>query len=136
MYLTAHHVVSPTDHREGVNTFLYRHEALDWDAAPPVGIPEQNPGTLVARTISVPPPGNRVRSYFDIVAPDAARWLEVRDALLEFLAREQRKPLPWRGPSGRCSFELGMETQLSPRWIGELAILYGAAQALRLANPP
>lgn len=135
MYLTAHRVVSPTNQREGVNAFVYRHEALDWDAAPPVEIPEHNPGTLVAQSISVPPPGNRVRSYLDIVAPNDSRWAEVHVALMAFLGRERHKALPWRGRSGRCYFELGMEHQLAPRWIGELAILYRAAQALRLANP-
>jgi hypothetical protein len=133
MYLTAQHVVSPTTRSEGVNSFLYRH-GLVWDAAPPTDIPEQNPGSLVAQSISVPPPGNRIRSYLDIVAPDDARWNEVRVGLMDFVGRAQPNPLPWRGQSGRCTFALGMDSELSSQWIGELAVLYRSAQALRLAT--
>lgn len=136
MYLTAHHVTSPTDQRQGINAFLYRHETLSWDGMPPVEIPSQNPGTLVAQSISVAPPGNRVRSYLDIVAPDDTPWNEIRIGLMDFVGQMQPDPLPWSGLSGRCLFGLGMDRDLSHQWQRELAILYRAAQALRLAHPP
>ncbi|MBI3204057.1 MAG: hypothetical protein HYZ29_21145 [Myxococcales bacterium] len=133
MYLTSHHVVSPSSGQEGVNTFLYLHGPYTWTQPPP-GIPDQNPGTLSAQSISVRPPGNRVRSYLDIVAPDETRWAEVRSALMEFVGMCQRSPFPWTEQSGKCSFRLGMELGIAGQWQRELAVLYRAAQALRLAN--
>jgi hypothetical protein len=136
MCITAHHVVS-SNQRQGVNAFLYRHETLSGDEAPPVEITplhNQNPGTLVAQSISVAPPGNRVRSYLDIVAPDDTPWNEIRTELMAFVGRMQPSALPWSGPSGRCHFGLGMDRELSHQWQRELAILYRAAQALRLAH--
>jgi hypothetical protein len=134
MYLTSHHVISPSTLHEGVNSFLYSHGAYDWSDLPP-GIPDENPGTLVAQSISVRPPGNRVRSYLDISAPDDVRWSDLRVALMDFVGRSQRSSLPWIGSSGRCYFRLGMELGLVRQWQKELAILYRASQALRLANP-
>lgn len=133
MYLTSHHVVSPTSGQEGVNTFLYLHGRNVW-TEPPAEIPDENPGTLAAQSISVRPPGNRVRSYLDIVAPDETRWEEVRSALMSFVGRCQRSPFPWVGQQGKCSFRLGMEFGIAREWQKELAVLYRAAQALRLAN--
>jgi hypothetical protein len=83
VYLTSHHVASPSSGHEGVNTFLYLHGSYTWTVLPP-GVPDQNPGTLTAQSISVRPPGNRVRSYLDIIAPDEARWKEVRVGLMDF----------------------------------------------------
>ncbi len=134
MYLTSHHVVSPSGEHEGVNTFLYLHGAYTWTQLPPE-IPDKNPGTLTAQSISVRPPGNRVRSYLDIIAPDETRWDEVRVGLMDFVGMSQRSPFPWSGQSGRCSFRLGMEIGIASQWQKELAILYRASQALRLANP-
>jgi hypothetical protein len=133
MYLTSHHVVSPASGEEGVNAFLYLHGARPWTAPAPE-LPEQNPGTLTAQSISVSPPGNRVRSYLDIVAPDDARWDELRVGLMAFVGTQQRSPLPWTGESGRCHFRLSMELGLAREWQRELAVLYRAAQALRLAH--
>ncbi|HKY35860.1 MAG TPA: hypothetical protein VJN18_07975 [Polyangiaceae bacterium] len=134
MYLTSHHVLAPGGRQEGVNAFLYSHGAVTWQV-PPAEIPDQDPGTLVAESISLRPPGNRVRSYLDIVAPDEARWDEVRVALMEFVGDSQRSPLPWVGGTGRCSFRFGAEQSLARQWQKELAILYRSAQALRLAHP-
>ena len=134
MYLTSHHVIAPRTGYEGVNSFLYLHGAFTWDFPPP-DMPDQNPGTLVAQSISIPPPGNRVRSYLDIVAPDEARWDEVRIGLMDFVGQSQRNRLPWAGASGRCFFRLGMESGIAQSWQKELATLYRSSQALRLANP-
>lgn len=134
MYLTSHHVVSPSRANEGVNTFLYLHGANTWTEPPPE-IPDQNPGTLAAQSISLPPPGNSVRSYLDIIAPDETRWEEVRVGLMEFVGIHQLSALPWNGRAGRCFFRLGMELGLTNQWQKELAVLYRASQALRLAHP-
>lgn len=134
MYLTSHHVVAPTTRHEGVNSFLYLHGALTWQN-PPHDVPDRNPGTLVAQSISIRPPGNTVRSYLDIVAPDEARWDEIRVGLMDFVGQSQPNALPWAKASGRCFFRLGMELGLAQSWHKELATLYRASQALRLANP-
>lgn len=134
MYLTAQRVVSTDASRKGVNVFLYLHGDLAWQGGPPPGVPDQDPGTLASHSISVEPPGNRVQSYLDIIAPDGTPWEEVREALLAFVADSQPSPLPWRGQSGHCAFRLGMDRTLSGRWQKELAVLYRAAQALRLAG--
>lgn len=134
MYLTSHHVIAPATGREGINSFLYSHGSITWQQLPP-GIPDGDPGTLVAQNTSVPAGGNRVRSYLDIVAPDEVRWSEVRIGLMDFVGEMQRSRLPWTGSSGRCFFRLGMELGLAQQWHRELAILYRASQALRLANP-
>jgi hypothetical protein len=134
MYLTAHHVISPVDRREGINAFLYLHGSYVWEQVP-AGIPDENRGTLVAQSLSIRPPGNRVRSYMDIVAPDEARWEEVRIGLMDVVRSVQLTALPWVGHSGRCYFRIGMEIGLACQWQRELATLYRTAQALRIANP-
>lgn len=134
MYLTAQRVVSPDASRKGINTFLYLHGERAWQGGPPPDVPDRDPGTLASHSISVEPPGNRVQSYLDIVAPDGTPWTDVRQALLEFVAESQPSPLPWRGHAGHCAFRLGMDSALSTHWQKELAVLYRAAQALRLAG--
>jgi hypothetical protein len=44
----------------------------------PPGIPDQDPGQLVEQHINLQPPGNTVRSYLDVVAPDEVFWPEIR----------------------------------------------------------
>jgi hypothetical protein len=134
MYLPAHHVVSPTTRREGFNALLYLHLGQAWEHLSPADVPEQNPGALKAQSISVAPPGNRIRSYLDIVAPDDVRWEDVHASLMEFLGRCQSAPLPWAGDSRSAYFRVGMESALTSRWQKELAILYRSAQALWMAH--
>lgn len=134
MYLTAHRVASPTTQREGVNAFVYRHMGQAWEHLSPAEVPQRNPGVLQASSISLPPAGNRVRSYLDVVIPDDVRWDELHAGLMEFVARRQTTPLPWSGESRSGYFRIGMERALSPSWQKELAILYRAAQALWLAQ--
>jgi hypothetical protein len=90
---------------------------------------------LDSQSVSVPPPGNAVRSYLDIVVPDQPRWEEVRIALMDFVGQSQPQSLPWQGRSGRCLFGFGIEPALARQWQKEIAVLYRSAQALRLAHP-
>src|SRR5436190_1852344 len=106
VYLTAHHVVSPETQREGVNTFLYLHVGQQWEQLAPLDVPHQNPGALQAQSISLAPPGNRIRSYLDIVAPDDVRWEDVHVGLMEFIGRCQSGPLPWSGESTNGFFRV------------------------------
>ncbi len=129
MYLTAHHVVAKTGTPEGINAFLYLHDVPAWRVPPPE-IPDQNPGRLVHRNITVTPPGNRVRSYLDVVAPDDAAWTEIRQNFIQFVSHVQRQPLPWEGVVGRCLFRFGLERSLAPQWQRELHQLYLEIQAV------
>lgn len=113
MYLTAHRVVSPVSLDEGINSFLYLHGPHTWQGVPPTDAPDTNPGALVAKQIVVPPPGNRVRSYLDVVAPDETPWAEVRQSFIRFLAEAQREPFPWTGVDGRCLFRIGLDAGLA-----------------------
>ena len=131
MYLTAQRVHSPATGNEGINAFFYVHGPHIWQGLPPQGIPDQNPGELVAETVVIAPPGNRVRSYLDVVAPDETPWTEIRPAFMAFVSDAQRRPLPWVGIFGRCFFRLGVEHALAQRWQREIADLYRAAQAVR-----
>lgn len=134
MFITAQHVVSPVSKLEGINTFLFVHDGQAWEHVSVPDIPDQNPGVLRAQSISVMPPGNRVRSYLDIVAPDEVRWDDVRVGLAEFVGRCSSGPLPWAGESRNGYLRIGMERALSSAWQRELAILYRAAQVLWMAH--
>lgn len=129
MYLTAQHVRS-SQGVEGINAFYYQHGQYVWYGLPPAGIPDQNPGELVRQTIVVPPPGNLVRSYVDVVAPDETWWPEIRPAFMTFLGEVQRQAFPWVGVIGRCLFRVGMDAGTAPRWRHEIANLYRAVQGV------
>lgn len=133
MYLSAQRVRS-SGGAEGVNAFHYLHGQYMWQGLPPEGIPDQNPGTLVAQAIAVPPPGNRVHSFLDVVAPDDASWSEIRPAFIAFVSAAQRQPLPWVGVFGRCLFRINMDRDAAQRWSHEIADLYRAAQAVRIGG--
>ena len=134
MYLAAQRVRRPTSGEEGVNAFFYKHAGYSWDGLPPDGIPDENPGELVRSTIAVPPPGNRVRSYLDIVAPDETPWTEIRPAFVAFVSEAQAAPMPWTGVVGRCVFRAGMDAALAVGWEAELFGLYGAARAAHVGG--
>jgi hypothetical protein len=91
MYLTSQRVSAPGEERTGINTYLYRHEEavarIDWDRPDLARIVDEFPGTLVAHAAELPPGGNLVRSYLDIVTSEATSVDEVDSALRQF-ARE------------------------------------------------
>ena len=129
MYLTAQHVRSVLG-QEGINAFRYIHGGYVWYGLPPQGIPDQNPGVLVEQIINLPPPGNVVRSYLDIIAPDEVFWPEIRPAFFAFVSQAQLQPFPWQGVFGRCSFRVGMDFSLVNVWRYEIAHLYRAIEAV------
>lgn len=126
MYVSAQRVVA-MDGAEGVNAFFYRHGPLDWSGIPPDNIPYGNPGTLANSNVPVPPPGNRVRGYLDIVAPDGTPWSEIRQNLAAFVADAKGDHMPWEGIRGRCFFKIEIERGLASGWTEELASLADAA---------
>lgn len=134
MYLTAQRVQRPNTHEEGINAFYYMHGPYVWDGLPPDGIPDENRGELARSSIAVTPPGNRVRSYLDIVAPDETPWTEIRPALVAFVSEAQREEMPWSGVVGRCLFRVSMDAALTSDWQRELVALYSAAQSVRIGG--
>jgi hypothetical protein len=87
---------------------------------------------LKRKLTSVEPPGNNVRSYLDIVAPDSASWTEIRQAFMQFVSESQRDALPWIRTLGPCLFRFGSEAGLASRWRTEIADLFRITEAVRL----
>ena len=133
MFLTAHHVHSPTRDVEGVNAYCFLHGSYVWGAEPPPGIPEDNPGTLVHSSTPVPPPGNRVRAYVDIIASDETPTPEIIQAALGFLDASASASVPWQRTVGRCTFRFNLDASLEPGWRDKFKELLSAA--LRVRRP-
>lgn len=130
MYLTAQRVFAPKSKETGVNAFLYSHAGRRWHV-PPSDIPDRAPGRLERKSIVVKPPGNRVRSYLDIVAPDDLDSDELRQRLVTFLKRMQGSPFPWEAVEGPCLFRVGMDAELAKAgWSREVAALAVAGAEL------
>jgi len=94
MYISAQRVISPSSQRTGVNVFKYSHGAATWQSVPAAFLPDVNAGELIWQKIEVDPPGNRVLSYLDVVAPDAIPWEAVcgRLAMLKRYVHEAGNP--------------------------------------------
>ncbi|MEN9579414.1 MAG: hypothetical protein RJA70_2423 [Pseudomonadota bacterium] len=135
MYLAVQRVHSPKNELEGFNTFLYSHPGVSWDGSPELLLRGPQEAVLVAQTIGLAPPGNRVRSYLDITAPDETAWPEIERSLAAYLRATARREFPFSGYAGRCSFSLSMDSELAKAWRSELANLLRFAQAVRLATP-
>lgn len=76
MYITAHRVTTSDGATTGINCFRHKHGYLlgvdgSWDNAKVDDIAYQHPGKLIAQDIGLPPGGNRVLSYLDVIAEDA-----------------------------------------------------------------
>jgi hypothetical protein len=135
MYLAAQRVRAPSG-REGINAFFYRHGRVWLGPPPPEVLPEQDPGELVHTYIEVPPPGNRVRSYLDVVAPDGTSSAELVRWARDLLTMVEQRPLPWVVAGGDCVVHFGLEKALLPSWNAELGgLLRAALRALRGRQP-
>lgn len=112
MYITAQRVVT-RERVEGVNTYLSLHGTVDWTHF----VPEENPGTLERRLITIEPNQNLIVSYLDLVFPD--------DAPLPWLSPE--RPLrQWvMHPTGIQRF--AWDSRLGPE---EMVLLYCQCKAL------
>jgi hypothetical protein len=112
MYLTAH-LVRSGDGEEGINAFLHLHgTGFAWPREV-VGLPDTNPGKVVRRQTSIPPGGNSVRAYLDILAPDGTSKKELEQALaaLSLDLIERRNPTVFHHDMVviRFGVELGLE---------------------------
>jgi hypothetical protein len=132
MLLTAQYVRSAAG-EEGVNAFCNLHGSLTWPGEPPAGIPESNPGEPANQNITVPPGGNHVRSYFDVVTPDETPTSEILAAVQQFVVAMRGCPLPWESTIGRCTIRFGIDLGLEHAWVEEFRRLVAAAMQVRVA---
>ena len=128
MYLAALHVRRASSGDEGINAFRYVH-GRDWLEAPD-GVPDDDPGSLVEQSIEVPPGGNRVRSFLDVIAPDHAAWEDIRKAIRAGLALT--KP-PMNFTYGACRIRFSLDEELRPKWLEEFRVLHDHLHALWLS---
>jgi hypothetical protein len=122
MYLTAH-LLRSGDQREGINAFLHVHGvSFAWpdDAS---SLPETAPGRTVLHRTDLPPGGNQVRAYLDILAPDRTPRAELAEALtaLSRDLRERRNPTVFN--HGAVTIRLGVEPALEGLRAQQLEML-------------
>ena len=124
MYLTAQRVRHP-EGPEGINAFYYQ-SGVDVMAPEfrPQRTPDADPGELVHEIITLAPPGNRVRSYLDIVAPDGTPAVTIRRAFATAAGTAQPIELPFAVDASPCWFRFGAEQALAAMWRQELRMLF------------
>jgi hypothetical protein len=83
-------------------------------------------------TLVVPPPGNRVRSYLDIVTPDKTPNEKILYDILNPIDLFANEPLPLNAHSGATTFTFNIEQALAAAWHRELEVLLHNALAVRV----
>lgn len=134
MYLSAHRVQAPprdgNPGPQGINAFYYNHGPH----VLPAGLrPESNPGVFVDSSIEVPPPGNRVRSYLDVMARDGTPLAQLAAAIAA-PPRTASLPVDWTVGGIWCRF--GAELELAPHWRRELQRLFARVAVLYSEQQP
>ena len=133
MYLATQRVISPQG-EEGINVYFHAHEP---NAATPLWPPDRNPGMLRSKVEAVRPPGNRVRSYLDVVAPEGTPLSALRDALEEAMAAGA--PADFREQvltaHNDCWVRFGLERLLAEDWQRELRTLLDRALEVCRESP-
>lgn len=129
MYATAHKVVR-FDGSEGINSFLHLHGTdFEWPEDSST-LPEDNPGQLGKKEITIPPGGNRVRSYLDLLAPDGLH----RDTIIETLKAFEQDLGERRNPTvfhlGTVTVRYGVEDELITMRKDEFILLQGVVLRL------
>ncbi len=124
MYLTAQRVRNQAG-AEGVNAFYYVSGVDVWLPAnlPPI-VPDQDPGVLEHEVVTLAPPGNRVRSYLDIVAQDFTHAVDIRRAFAIAAATAQPNALPFALVVGPCWFRFNADIGYAHIWRHELGFLF------------
>ena len=107
MYLTSHRVRTANG-RVGINAFLHEHGSRLDDLSHALMNVEKNPGKLVAAACEVPPMGNSVLSYLDVIIQDNAdeRILDQtkKTAWLEISKEPDKMPVRIQSPSSIVQF--------------------------------
>jgi len=122
MYITAH-LVKSGDQHEGINAFLHVHGgSFTWpdDAS---SLPETTPGRTALHRTDLPPGGNQVRAYLDILAPDRSPRVAIEQALeaLSQDLRERRNPTVFH--QGTVTIRFGVELGLAGLRAQQLEML-------------
>lgn len=127
MYLTAQRVISPS-RENGINGFLFEHGTVAW-ALPPEPITGAI-GELVHTFILVPPGGNKVMSYVDIIAPDGTPYDRIHNRIIPWMAARAsaQQGLPWTSDDEDMRFGLHMVSAYAKAWKSEAAKLLLACQ--------
>ncbi|MSP61261.1 MAG: hypothetical protein EXR72_13130 [Myxococcales bacterium] len=116
MYVTAHRVGAPMGD-EGVNSFLHLHGAQFVWPDDPASLPERNPGALEERRTEVPPGGNRVIAYLDVLAPDGTGRAEIDAALADLGAALDGKANPTWCEHGKVTIRFGVEPGIEKKGL-------------------
>ena len=133
MYLTAQRVLAPDGKRQAINSFFYLHHC-EWRPSQAASFrPESNPGTLVDDAIELSPPGNRVRSYLDVVAPDGTSPAALAHSFEKLVTGGGPLKFPLEMSVGRVWFRFDTERTIRPAWRHELRTLF--RHALAVASP-
>ena len=128
MHLIAQRVRSPQG-REGINAFCYLHGPIRWLDEPP---PDLHPGKLVNSRQEIRPPGNKIRSFLEIVTPDVTPSRQVLRAILDCIVLCENKTFPLKVLIGDISFQFDLALALAPGWRQELEYLLHHALAVRV----
>lgn len=126
MHLIAQRVQS-SQGQEGINAFL--HGPIGWLDRPPADL---QPGKLADSRVEMPPPGNRIRSFLEIVTPDVTPSRQVFRAILDRIDLFENKSFPLDVLIGDISFQFDLDLALAPGWRQELEFLLHHALAARV----
>ena len=126
MYLTAQRVISPGG-EDGINGFLYEH-GEPWDIPPEPA--DGAVGELVHTLITLPPGGNKVMSYIDIVAMDGTPYDRIHARLIPWIVERCRGevPMPWAGACEDMRFGFHMARPYAIAWRTEASRLITACR--------
>jgi hypothetical protein len=130
MRLVAQRVISAGG-LQGINAFCFLHGGYVWLDRPPQEVADA-PGELVNSSIVVPPPGNRVRSYLNILTPDQTPNQKILYDILNPIDLFANQPLPLHVQSGDITFTFNIEQALAAAWHRELEVLLHSALAVRV----
>lgn len=146
MIATAHRVQNANGD-VGINAYLHLHGAERPWPSDPWTLPETDPGVIAMEVLKIPPGGNRVMSYLDVIAPDGANLddiervvgdlslLVVTDDLADpAAAGETHLPLVFRDRSVVLRFSVAPEARAEDR-TAELAALFDALHPLMGQRP-
>lgn len=116
---------------DGINAFYYAHGPYVWLDSPPPEIRRAR-GHLINSHVAVRPPGNRVRSYLEILAPDETSNAKVEQDMAACVDLFAAPRFPLKVQSGDSTFEFDVEQPLAPAWRREIIVLLHSALVVRV----
>jgi hypothetical protein len=133
VYVTAHRLVTPLGD-EGVNVFLHLHGADFAWPEDPGALAKHHPGELEERKTELPPGGNRVVAFLDVLAPDGTGRAAVREAVTALAAELEGRASPTWFERGAVTIQFGVDADIAKRGLearrAALEELHAAADGL------